>query len=410
MGSSLSTLYIDFDAFFANVDKQLDPSIRDRPVGITALNSDYSALITRCYMAKAAGVKRGMRARDARELCPEIVIRMARPDVYVRVHNEILAEVERHLPVKKVWSVDEVECELIGREKARAQEIAMAMKAGLLENVGRYITPSIGLAPNQFLAKVAAEMEKPNGFTVLRREDLPGPLLNLSLTDLPGISEGVSARLSRAGITTVEGLWNTSRKQARAIWGNIEGERFWAQLHGEQIVRPETKRRMFGHSRVLSGQFKEPKYALDCLRLLTVKAGNRMRRENYSAGAMSVSFKTQDKRRWRGDASFAACRSDHALLAHMHSLFNQGLAEVRPKRLRHVYVMLHDIARPDQRPPDLFEEASDQKWDRLSDVMDGFNRKHGGAVLTLGPRAHIPGGYAGAKIAFGRVPDAEDFY
>ena len=86
------------------------------------------------------------------------------------------------------------------------------------------------------------------------------------------------------------------------------------------------------------------------------------------------------------------------------------MTAARPKRLRHVNVMLYDIARPDERPPDLFEQLADQKWEHLSDVMDGFNRKHGGAVLTLGPRAHIPGGYAGAKIAFGRVPDAEDFY
>ena len=84
-----------------------------KPVGITALGSEYSILITCCYMAKRAGIKRGMRVKEAREACPDIAIRVARPDVYVDIHNKIVAEVHSHVPVKKVWSIDEVECELI---------------------------------------------------------------------------------------------------------------------------------------------------------------------------------------------------------------------------------------------------------------------------------------------------------
>ena len=88
----------------------------------------------------------------------------------------------------------------------------------------------------------------------------------------------------------------------------------WAQLHGYAVERPRTTRRMFGHSRVLSGEFKDPKRADDCLRLLTVKAANRLRRESYTAAAMSVSFKDQDKRRWSYETQFAPCRDDHSLL------------------------------------------------------------------------------------------------
>jgi len=280
--TTINSLYIDFDAFFANVEKQVEPAIRARPVGITALGSEHSALITRCYMAKRAGITRGMRVSEAREACPDIAIRVARPDVYVDIHNKIIDEVNSHVPVKKVWSIDEMECELIGQERDRAYEIGLAIQNGLRRNIGAYITPSIGLAPNQFLAKVAAELEKPNGFVMLRAEDLPGPLLKLKLSDLPGISSGMGKRLSAAGILSVEDFWNISAKHARAIWGNVEGERMWAQLHGYKIERPATTRRMFGHSRVLSGEFKNPRRAIDCLRLLTVKAANRLRRENYT--------------------------------------------------------------------------------------------------------------------------------
>ncbi|MEP3891880.1 MAG: type VI secretion protein ImpB [Hellea sp.] len=407
---SIASLYIDFDAFFANVEKQLEPGIRARPVGITALGSEHSALITRCYMAKRAGITRGMRVSEAREMCPDIAIRVARPDVYVDIHNRIIEEVNRHVPVKKVWSIDEMECELIGRERERGYEIGLAIQEGLRRNIGSFVTPSIGLAPNQFLAKVAAELEKPNGFVMLRAEDLPGPLFHLKLSDLPGISTGMEARLNKAGIFTVENFWNITGKHARAIWNNVEGERMWAQLRGLRVERPSTKRLMFGHSRVLSGEFKDPKRAVDCLRLLTVKAANRLRREHYTAGAMSVSFKDQDKRRLSRETQFAPCRDDHSLLAHMHKLYDKGIAELRPRRLSSVYVMLHQIALPTERGRDLFEDQDTRDWDKLTDVMDKFNRKEKKAVIHLGPRHKIPGGYAGGKIAFGRVPDAEDFF
>lgn len=407
---SIASLYIDFDAFFANVEKQVEPAIRTRPVGITALGSEYSMLITRCYMAKRAGIKRGMRVKDAREACPDIAIRVARPDVYVDIHNRIVAEVDSHVPVKKVWSIDEVECELIGRERDRAQEIALTIQDGLRRNIGPYITPSIGLAPNQFLAKVASEMEKPNGFVILRAEDLPGPLFRLKLSDLPGISTGMETRLKKAGVMSVEDFWNISSKHARAIWGSVEGERMWAQLHGHAIEKPPTKRRMFGHSRVLSAEFKDPDKAIDCLRLLTVKAAHRLRRENYTAAALSVSFRTQDKGRWSGETQFAPCRDDHSFLTHVQKLYHRGIAETRPRRLRSISVMLHRIALPTQRGRDLFEDQDTRDWDKLTDVMDGFNRKEQKAVIHLGPRPKLPGGYAGAKIAFGRVPDTEDFF
>jgi len=413
---SIRSLYIDFDAFFANVEKQVEPAIRTHPVGITALGSEYSALITRCYMAKAMGIKRGMQVSEARKICPNIIIRVARPDIYVDLHNKIVAEVNRHVPVKKVWSIDEVECELIGRERHLAYDIGRAIQDGLKQNIGPYITPSIGLAPNQFLAKVAAEMDKPNGFVMLRMDDLPGPLFGLKLSDLPGISRGMETRLHKAGVMTVEDFWNISPKHARAIWGNVEGERLWAQLHGHAIEKPPTQRRMFGHSRVLSGEFKDPKRAVDCLRLLTVKAANRLRRENYTAAAMSLSFKiqnqgkTQNKDRWSGDTQFPPCRDDHSLLTHMHRLYDRGMAETQPRRLRSASVMLHKIALPTQRGRDLFEDQNSRNWEKLTDVMDSFNRKEKRAVIHLGPRPKIPGGYAGAKIAFGRVPDAEDFY
>ena len=413
--SEIECLYIDFDAFFASVEKQLRPEIRHLPVGVTALDSEYSSFITRCYMAKAAGIKRGMKAHDARKICPEISVQVARPDVYVKIHNRILEEIDRHLPVTKVWSIDEMECTLTGRERFAAPQLAERIRAGLAKAVGPYITPSIGLSANQFLAKVAADLNKPNGLTVLHPRNLPGPLLDLKLTDLPGISSGMSARLDRAGVQSVEDFWNLAPKHARAIWGNIEGERMWAQLHGYYVERPETKKAMFGHSRVLTKGWNTPDKALDCLSLLTVKAAYRLRRAGYLCRALSVALRPQDGERWSAQTSFAPCSDDQALSRHMRALFKQGRKQFsKNARIKTVYVLLHDITKPQDVSGDLFDFADDdtarsQRWGNIMSAMDGLNAKHGKALVTMGPRTNLPGGFAGGKIAFGRVPEAEDF-
>ena len=412
--SSIASLYIDFDAFFANVEKQIDPAIRMRPLGVTALGSEYSALITCCYMAKRAGVKRGMRVHEARDICSDLVIRIARPDIYVEYNRRIAAEINKYVPIKKIWSIDEMECALIGREQQRAQDIAFSIQDGLRRNIGPFITPSIGLAPNQFLAKVAAEMEKPNGFVTLRAEDLPGPLLKLALTDLPGISVNMERRLNAAGIQSVKDFWEISAKHARAIWRSVEGERMWAQLHGYPIERPPTRRAMFGHSRVLSGEFKHPDKAVECLRLLTVKAANRLRRAEMRASGLALSFKVQPKGqarkyRWSEKIEFNPRRDDLSFLNHMHRLYEKGCQETKPWRILQVSVILFNLSTSDMVSRDLFEDQKCQNWEHLSDIMDKFNRDNGRAYIHIGPRPKIPGGYAGAKIAFGRIPDKEDF-
>lgn len=439
--TEVESLYIDFDAFFANVEKQLDPDIRQRPVGVTALKSEHSAFITRCYMAKAIGIKRGMRVKEARQIYPGLAVRVARPDIYVGVHNHILDIIDRFVPVQKVWSIDEMECRLIGRERTGALELAKAIRTAIEEEIGPYVTPSIGLAPNQFLAKVAAEMHKPRGLTILYPNALPGPLLNLSLTDLPGISNNMETRLIRAGVSTVKAFWNISPKHARKIWGNVEGERMWAQLRGYEIHRPETTKRMFGHSRVLTKGWNSPRKARECLNLLTVKAAYRLRRSRYLCQRLSLALRIKDPtqrhnynsptlsdtprhsrsgatsrgRRWSAEITFAACDDDPSLLAVMHGLFDRAIAQLGPDvRLKSVYVMLSNIARAEDMSADLFANspgASRQhKWAKAVKAMDSLNEKHGKAIVHFGSRATLPGGFAGGKIAFGRVPDEKDFY
>lgn len=411
--AEIEFLYLDFDAFFANAEKHLDPRLQGRPVGVIPLPSDHTSLIACCYEARKYGVRRGMPVNEARALCPDIALPLARHDEYVRLHHQILAEIDRHVPVRKVWSVDEMECALTPAERARAPELALQVRDGLARRISPWLTPSIGFGPNQFLAKVAAEMEKPSGLTFLHPGDLPGRLFELELTDLPGISRRMGKRLAAACILTVEDFWNISPKQARHLWNSVEGERLWLQLHGYTVSRPETVRRMFGHGRVLAKGWHTAEKARECLRLLTSKAAQRLRREGYTASALDISISASGDTRWSGTEHFFPARDDHTFLAAASRLFDQGAARLRGRRLQNIYVMLHGLHRPGETSRDLFAQdvsVSDrQKWEHITDTMDAINTRHGGGLISLGLRAELPGGYAGGKIAFGRVPSPEEF-
>jgi len=376
----LQTLYIDFDAFFATVEKQVNPTLRGRPVGVIAMESEYSALIAQCYMAKAMGCTRQMRVKDARKACPDISLVPARHDVYVEMHHRIIDCVEKTLPVRKVWSIDEVECDLGGFTRAQSIEVAQTIKADLAADIGTEISPSIGLA---------------------------------ALGDIPGIAGGNIVRLRRAGINSVPELLAISAKHARAIWGNVEGERLWAQLQGYSIERPETKRSMFGHSRNLSGEWQRPDKALECLRLLTTKAARRLRADGFWAQKLSVSLKDAHRHKYRMERQFPPARDDYTFQREMTYAFESLICAHGQRQIRSVYVMLHGLCKDGGVIDDLFtsarREKTRQKHEAICDLMDKMNSRYGAAYLNIGPQPVIPGGYVGGKIAFGRVPTQEDF-
>ncbi|RKQ69173.1 DNA polymerase-4 [Litorimonas taeanensis] len=411
--TKLTTLYIDFDAFFANVEKQLSPDFHSFPTAVSAFPSEHSALIAQCYLAKAFGLHRGMKVKDAKALCPDLRVISARHDVYVTMHHKIIAAIEKHIPVKKVWSVDEMECDFGALRDKVCIEISQAIREQLSRDIGPYITPSIGLSSSNLLAKIAAEMNKPNGFEILHPRDLPGRLLNVPLRDVPGIAGGIEARLGSAGIRTMSDLWYISNKQARALWHSVEGERIWWMLRGYNLEKAPTKRAMYGHSRQLSGDWTTPKRAQDCLRLLTCQAARRMRKDGYLSSRLTVSLRDQKRNRYSAESQFSPIRDDHSVLRYMLSAFDKCMKQHSLSRISSVYITLQGLSTHGNVSQDIFSTPADthaqERLSRLSDIIDSTNSRFQSDCLTVGLQEQPPGDYAGGKIAFGRIPDAEAY-
>lgn len=413
-GGELRWLYLDMNSYFASVEQQDNPRLRGRPVIVVPVMSDYTSAIAASYEAKDFGVKTGTQVKEAKARIPGLAVVEARPDRYVEIHNRILAEVDKVIPVDRVCSIDEVACRLMGPQQleAPARALGHRIQRGILENVGQCLRASIGIGPSRLLAKTAADIKKPLGLTVLRMDQLPGQLLELKLDDFAGIGASMEKRLKLAGVSDVRRLWDLSPSRLRQIWGGIMGENFWYALHGTDPPEIETKRASISHGHVLPKELRPVDHARGVARRLTAKCGSRLRRMGYKCGGLHLYVRGADKGRAEAAARFAVTSDSFRLLEAADDLWERCLRQLGEGRAKQIVVScLHMVEAG--AAPDLFgwtpEAEEDGRHMRLLSALDGLNQRYGKDTVTIGPRTKLHG-FVGAKIAFNRIPEQPEFW
>lgn len=413
-------MFIDFNAYFASVEQHDDPALIGRPVIVTPLKSEHSGAIAASYEARALGISRGTSVIEARRLCPGIAVRPARHDRYVELHLLLMEEIGRHLPVARVHSIDECLCRLSREEYAipLAEAKAREVKRGIAERIGPALRCSIGLAPSPMLAKLASDLQKPDGLVALPMACLPDALVDLPLRAIAGIGAGVERRLNSAGVHDFRGLWALVPRHARAIWGSVAGERFVYGLHGHDLpIIPESgAKKMIGHSRVLGGGDRRSDRARIVARALLLKAASRLRLTGFHAGAMHVGIKFHPDDAVSHDAVFRATQNSWRLLDELDAFWSPMMRALVRRRgkasLRLVTVYLHDLS-PCPPEEDLFvardADVRDACEAALWDGIDRLNRRYGKAKVMLASQASLDLDYLGVKIAFSRIPDMAEF-
>ncbi|MCE9604421.1 MAG: type VI secretion protein ImpB [Planctomycetia bacterium] len=398
----MNWMFTDMDAYFASVEQYLRPELRGRPVGIIPVETESTCVIAASYDAKRLGVKVGTGVREARQLCPGIKLVKARPNIYVQMHHRILQSVDRCAEVQRVYSIDEWSVQLRGDHRCaeQARKIAQDTKWQLHEDFGPWLTCSIGIAPTRLLAKIASDLQKPDGLTVLPISDLPDRLESLSLKDLCGISDGMLARLERHGVRNVRALWEVSREQAVRIWGSILGAQWWAGFHGHDEPEPATRRRSMSHGNVLAPHLRNEAGACGILTVLVCKLAQRLRRSGYFAEKLRISLTDVAGRHVSDEIGLPCVNDTPTLLQQFHKLWERCLPHDFPIKKVDVSVTGLVLATQVARP--LFEETD--KLQRLSQALDEINDRWGTSTAYFGSM-HDYREPLENKIAFGRIPD-----
>ncbi|MCV2867619.1 DNA polymerase IV [Defluviimonas sp. WL0002] len=232
---SLSIAHMDCDAFYASVEKRDDPELRDKPVIVGGAHR--GVVSTCCYLARIRGVRSAMPMFQALKLCPEAVVLKPRGAHYAAVSKQIRALMDELTPVVEPLSLDEAFLDLTGTERLHHAPPAVTL-CRLLKRMEDELglTGSIGLSHNKFLAKIASDLDKPRGFSVIGRGDTAAFLKGKPVRMIWGVGLATQTTLEAAGIRTFDDLLRWDRKDLTARFGSI-GERLWHLARGEDIRR-----------------------------------------------------------------------------------------------------------------------------------------------------------------------------
>jgi len=406
---ALRYLTIDFNSFFASVEQQERPGLRGRPVGIVPVMAETTGCIAVSVEAKQMGLTRNARVADARRMCPGLVIVEARPETYINYHRKLVAVIQSCVPETLVQSIDEVTCRLHSflMAPAQAEKLAKQIKARIAKEVGPLLRSSIGIAPTWLLAKVASDMQKPDGLVILDDADIPGKLLHLAPGDIAGIGPNMQERLKAHGITTMAQLYAASMAEFRGIWKSVRGEQMWRLLHGEDLDYFEPKGgQTIGHGHVLPPARRHSEAALAVLHRLLQKAAMRLRHSGWCAGGLSVSVDYRDDTHWHGELRLTETQDTLELTKALNELWRKRPAADHkrgPLRIGVHLVHLLDLRR---HTPDLFGQKTEEIHGRLLTAMDHLNKVLGKNSVYFGG-AHGATQDAPMRIAFTRIPEPE---
>jgi DNA polymerase-4 len=420
--SSLNWLFVDLNSYFASCEQEARPELRGRPVGVVPMMADTTCCIAASYEAKAFGVRTGTIVADAKRLCPGIVLVEARHELYTEYHHRIVEAVESCVPVTAVCSIDEMACRLIGGERPllAAIDLGVRVKETIRERVGTMLRSSVGLATSRYLAKIASDMEKPDGLVALPLDLLPEALRQLTLRDLPGIGARTEKRLNEKGLHTMDQLLALDCEQTGEIWGSVWGQRLWHWLRGEDFEMAELEhQKSISHSHVLAPEMRTPEKAWAVAHKLLHKAAMRLRAQGLWASniGLAIGFAVPRSentpvsrfgvpaRGWRSEIKLHECQDNQTLIAALRRLWDSQPAGEQYQHPYFIGVQLNNLVPDRLHTLALFDGLEEEQTrTRLLATMDQLNDKYG--MSTLAPAAMLTAYKAApTRIAFHSIPD-----
>ncbi len=290
----LSIAHMDCDAFYASVEKRDNPELRDKPVIIGG--GRRGVVSTACYIARIKGVRSAMPMFQALKLCPEAVVVKGRMNTYVEVSKQIRAMMEELTPDIEPLSLDEAFLDLSGTARLHGQPPAVMLAkltARMEAELG--ISGSIGLSHNKFLAKVASDLDKPRGFSVIGEAETNAFLFDKPVSMIWGVGAVTRDSLEKAGIRTFADLLRWDRKELGARFGSM-GDRLW------HLARGQDRRRVSAHSPVkgISNEttFHDDTASLDILDghlwRMSEKVSDRAKAKGIAGRVVTLKLKTAD--------------------------------------------------------------------------------------------------------------------
>ena len=378
----LSIAHIDCDAFYASVEKRDNPELEAKPLIIGG--GRRGVVSTCCYIARTYGVYSAMPMFKANELCPEAIILAPNIKKYLSVSKDIKKIFDELTPVVEPLSIDEAFLDLSGTEKLHGMSPAKVLNKAtkrIEHEIG--ITASIGLSYNKFLAKLASDLNKPNGFSVIGKKEAKRFLSTQPITKIWGVGKVLNKKMGRGGITQIGQLQKMDLNKLVRDYG-IMGERLYYFSRGDdrRNVIPIQKVKSVSNETTLDGDIANYKALKKHLWQLCEKLSARLKQKHLSAKTVTLKLKTSNFR----SISRSVSISSPTQMAEI--LYTQGKFLLKPEcsglKYRLIGIGVSKFSNDqDADMPDLIDPVMDNKI-KTEKAIDRIRDRFGSHIINKG--------------------------
>ena len=398
---------VDMNAFFASIEQANNPLLSGKPVAITN-GLVGTCIITSSYEARAFGIHTGMRLREAKQLCPQLIQRPANPVLYAKVSTYIMESLHEFTPDFEIFSVDEAFLDLTHCQNlwGGPETVGRLIKQKVFDCSG--VRCSVGISGDKTTAKYAAKLHKPDGLTLIPPWEARERLVSVAVTELCGVNKGIGAFLAKRGAFTCGDVTRLPISVLAQRFGN-PGRRIWYMCQGADPDRVETNikaPKSIGHGKVVPPNTRDKNTVYMYLIHMAEKVAGRLRSNAMQAQKYFIGFKCQDG--WLGDklkTTFPTNDSKPIIKLCKRILYHywqgQGIFQVQVTALDpHSY----------KGQIDFFGEDTSRRY-QLNRAMDLINERYGEftvAPMPLLDRSTMPNVIAPAWKPYGHrqtIPD-----
>lgn len=370
-------MHVDLNSAFTSAEQQAWPALRGRPIGVTNRLSKECCVIAASYEAKALGVRVGMRRSQALAICPDFILLETDPSKYTFMYNSLFKIIKSYSDNVKMKSIDEgvIDFHDVRQIHTRPlEEIGYEIKQRVYDELGNYIHINVGIGPNRFLAKTAANLHKPNGLDVITHKNLVDVYKTLELEDLTGIAHGYGRRLRVHGIRTpLDFLYADVNLLQHRVFGGINGVHWHNRLRGFEVDDYETHLSMIGRQWVVANPSNDDTYLRSCLHYLSETTGMKLRYRGVEARGVGVWLGFKNGGGWSDKQMMPnAFYTNQDIWQHVSRLF-----DARPKHMivKIMGLYLYKFAPSQRSQLSMLDDVT--KADYLTTAVDEINDFYG---------------------------------
>jgi len=376
-------MHIDMNAFFASVEQQADPELQGKPIAVVG-GGGRTVITTASYEARKFGVKTGMAIWEGKRCCPQLIIVIGNNKKYTYTSARIVEFMREYTPLVEVFSIDEAWLDVTNSLSifGTPERIAYLLKARIRESFG--ITCSIGIAPNKLLAKLASDLQKPDGLTTIPPDEVPRILERMPIKELCGIGKKMERHLNMLGIYTCGELGRYDESRLTRKFGII-GTRLKQMGQGidDSPVTPneeDDEVKSVGHSMTLKQDVERREDILRYLLQLSEMVGRRARRYGVSGKTVTLHIRFADF-----FSNFGKQNTLHSYINLSDDIYRAAVAILDttelPQPVRQLGVKLSNL-KYNAEQLSLFQEV--QKKSDAIKAMDSVNDRFGEFRVTFG--------------------------